>query len=255
MYVPRCMLLLLDLDTHMQFKPAVPYEGNRPTLLWKSNGQNKSGTPSPHWKHHFVQFQTAIPHVCRFHVSITQASKLGRRQAIQLVDFDGVHVSKRTMNTASLQVGKTSYTHYSLAYHFVWTPKYRRRILTGEVQKETKRLMRECCSQHGLTLRAMETNEDHIHVFVSAPPRFSPALIANHLKGYFSRFLRDKFLTSRNSGERSFFGPRRTMSARLVTFQWRRSGATLSSVKENRSGAFIPSPKRETGLPAVPIKN
>jgi len=97
------------------------------------------------------------------------------------------------MNTDSLQVGKTRYTQYSIAYHFVWIPKHRRRILTGEVQKETKRLITECCAQQGLTLLALEADEEHIHVFVSAPPRFSPALIANHLKGYSSRFLREKF--------------------------------------------------------------
>jgi putative transposase len=44
-----------------------------------------------------------------------------------------------------------------------------------------------------LTLLAVETDEDHIHVFVSAPPRFSPALIANLLKGYTSRYLREKY--------------------------------------------------------------
>ena len=98
------------------------------------------------------------------------------------------------MNTSGLQVGKTRYTHYSIAYHLVWIPKYRRRVLTGEVQVETKRLITECCEKQGLTLLAMETDEDHIHVFVSAPPRFSPALIANLLKGYSSRLLREKFL-------------------------------------------------------------
>jgi len=97
------------------------------------------------------------------------------------------------MDEQKLQVGKTRYTHYSIAYHLVWIPKYRRRVLTGEVQVETKRLITECCQKHGLTLLAMETDEDHIHVFVSAPPRFSPALIANLLKGYSSRFLREKF--------------------------------------------------------------
>lgn len=40
---------------------------------------------------------------------------------------------------------------------------------------------------------AIETDIDHVHVFVSAPPRFSPANIANILKGYSSRFLREKF--------------------------------------------------------------
>ena len=97
------------------------------------------------------------------------------------------------MDTSGLQVGKTRYTHYSIAYHLVWIPKYRRKILTDQVQAETKRLIAECCEQQGLTLLALETDEDHIHVFVSTPPRFSPALIANLLKGHSSRYLREKF--------------------------------------------------------------
>ncbi|WP_151754576.1 IS200/IS605 family transposase [Dictyobacter vulcani] len=93
----------------------------------------------------------------------------------------------------SVQVGKTIYAHYSIAYHLVWIATYRRRILTGEVQVETKRLIAQCCEKQGLTLLAMETDIDHVHVFVSAPPRWSPALIANLLKGYLSRFLRERF--------------------------------------------------------------
>ncbi len=83
-------------------------------------------------------------------------------------------------------MGKTRYAHYSLAYHLVWIPKYRRKILTAEVQAATRRLITECCERHGLTLLALETDVDHIHVCVSAPPRFSPALIANLLKGHSS---------------------------------------------------------------------
>jgi REP-associated tyrosine transposase len=97
------------------------------------------------------------------------------------------------MEIGSLQVGKTRWTHYMIGYHLVWIPKYRRKILTGEVEAETKRLITECCDRHGLTLLALETDVDHVHVFVSAPPRFSPAMIANLLKGYTSRYLREKF--------------------------------------------------------------
>ncbi|PZW32683.1 putative transposase [Thermosporothrix hazakensis] len=97
------------------------------------------------------------------------------------------------MNTGRLQVGKTRYAHSSRAYHLVWIPQDRRQLLTGEVQKETKCLMAECCERQGLTLFALETDEDHIHEFISAPPRLSPALIANHLKGDASRFLRVRF--------------------------------------------------------------
>ena len=92
-----------------------------------------------------------------------------------------------------MQEGKTRWAHYSIAYHLVWIPKYRRKVLTGEVQKATKELIAECCERHDLTLLVLETDQDHVHVFISAPPRFSPAEIANLLKGYSSRYLRDRF--------------------------------------------------------------
>ncbi len=100
------------------------------------------------------------------------------------------------METSGLQVGKTRYTHYSIAYHLVWMPQYRRKILTREVQAETKRLLTECCERHGLTLLALETDIDHIHVFVSAPPQFSPAMTANLLKGAFIAVLAREIPTS-----------------------------------------------------------
>ena len=91
------------------------------------------------------------------------------------------------------QEGRTRYTHYSIAYHLVWIPKYRRKILVGEVEAETKKLITECCKRHQLKLLALETDIDHVHAFICAPPRFSPANIANLLKGYTSRFFRQKF--------------------------------------------------------------
>ena len=92
-----------------------------------------------------------------------------------------------------MQVGKTRWTHYQIAYHFVWIPKYRRKILVQEVERETKRLIHECAEKNDLTILALETDQDHVHVFVSAAPRYSPAQIANLLKGYTSRFLRQRF--------------------------------------------------------------
>ena len=65
--------------------------------------------------------------------------------------------------------------------------------MVGDVEAETKRLIEECCERHQLRLLALETDIDHVHVFISAPPRYSPANIANLLKGYTSRFLRQKF--------------------------------------------------------------
>jgi putative transposase len=96
------------------------------------------------------------------------------------------------MKKQGLQQRKTRWTHYQTGYHFVWIPKYRKKILVGEVQKELKNLIHECADKNGLSIIAIETDIDHVHVFLSAPPRYSPALIANLLKGYTSRMLRLK---------------------------------------------------------------
>lgn len=95
--------------------------------------------------------------------------------------------------TDTLQVGKTRWTHYQIAYHFVWIPKYRRRILLGDVQKVTKEAIQTCCDTHGFTLLALETDEDHVHCFLSAPPKDAPAKIVGLLKGYSSRIIRQQF--------------------------------------------------------------
>lgn len=93
----------------------------------------------------------------------------------------------------SPQAGKTRWACDRIAEHFVWIAKYRRRLLIGAVQKACKALVADCCERNGLSLLAQATDQDHIHVFVSAPPRFGPANIANLLKGYTSRYLRRRF--------------------------------------------------------------
>ena len=97
------------------------------------------------------------------------------------------------MKNKGLQQGKTRWTRYQTGYHLIWIPKYRKKVLVGEVQKELKALIRKCADKHGFSIIAVETDIDHVHVFVSAPPRFSPAWLANLLKGYTSRMLREKF--------------------------------------------------------------
>jgi putative transposase len=91
------------------------------------------------------------------------------------------------------QTGTTRWTHYSTAYHFVWIPKYRRKIFTEQRQHACKRLIEACCKAHGFELLAIETDVDHVHVFVSAAPRWAPATIVGLLKGYSSRMLRLEF--------------------------------------------------------------
>lgn len=82
-----------------------------------------------------------------------------------------------------MQIKQTKGTGYNLNYHLVWCPKYRRRILTGSVAHRTAELLKEIAVRWNLEIIAQEVMPDHIHLFVSAPPKFSPAKLAQLFKG------------------------------------------------------------------------
>ena len=81
----------------------------------------------------------------------------------------------------------------SLTYHFVWCPKYRRKILTGTIAERLSALIYERAAALHLEIVALELMPDHVHLFVKAPPTLAPQHIVNQLKGYTARVLRDEF--------------------------------------------------------------
>ena len=70
---------------------------------------------------------------------------------------------------------RTSHAVYDLKYHFVWVPKYRRMVLKEPVARALKRIFLGIAERYGFRVVEQEVLKDHVHLFVSAPPRFSPA--------------------------------------------------------------------------------
>jgi putative transposase len=87
---------------------------------------------------------------------------------------------------------------FSLKYHLVWRPKYRRKVLTSPVDKRLKELIVETAEQHGVTVLSMEVMSDHVRLFVEAGPTLSVAEIVNRIKGRSSRVLRQEFTSLRS---------------------------------------------------------
>ncbi len=86
-----------------------------------------------------------------------------------------------------------SSTRYDIKYHFVWTPKYRRRLLTRVRQAYLSYLLKRIAAEWDLVIVEMEIMEDHIHWFVEAPPRYSPAHIMEIVKSIAAREMFAKF--------------------------------------------------------------
>ena len=86
-----------------------------------------------------------------------------------------------------------AHTVYDLAYHFVWIPKFREKMLGGEIGGRLKEMMGEICEDHGWQIEALEVMEDHVHLFVSCQPRYSPARVMNIIKSITARELFAEF--------------------------------------------------------------
>ena len=82
---------------------------------------------------------------------------------------------------------------YSCKYHVVWCPKYRRKVLVGDVESRLKALVFEISSELQSEVIEVETDVDHIHLLVEVDPQFGIANYVRKLKGRTSRILRDEF--------------------------------------------------------------
>lgn len=78
-------------------------------------------------------------------------------------------------------------------YHFVWCPKYRRKVLVGNIEKRLRELLIERVKEIGCKLISLEIMPDHVHIFLEAQPIDTPNRIVANLKGYTSRILREEF--------------------------------------------------------------
>ena len=80
-----------------------------------------------------------------------------------------------------------------MTYHFVWCPKFRRKVLVGSVEARLAVLIRKKCEELYCEIVALEIMPDHVHLFLKAPPTHAPQHIANQIKGYTSHELREIF--------------------------------------------------------------
>jgi putative transposase len=82
---------------------------------------------------------------------------------------------------------------FSLKYHFVWCPKYRRKVLVDGIANDLRELLYQKAEELEMEIEALEIMPDHVHMFVSADPTDAPQRLANQFKGFTSRILRQKY--------------------------------------------------------------
>ncbi len=87
----------------------------------------------------------------------------------------------------------TAQTKYDLRYHFVFVPRYRKRVLNGEIKKRLEGMIRFAAQIHEWEIFELAIQQDHVHLYLGAGPKWAPSEVMKTIKGGTSNKLRELF--------------------------------------------------------------
>ncbi|PSK66842.1 hypothetical protein B0E53_01177 [Micromonospora sp. MH33] len=87
---------------------------------------------------------------------------------------------------------------FQCAFHVVWCPKYRRRVLSGGIEERLEHLIGEVVEEKGAWLVALEVMPDYVHLLVEVDPQFGVHKLVKAIKARTSRVLREEFPSLRS---------------------------------------------------------
>lgn len=97
-----------------------------------------------------------------------------------------------------------SHSRYNCTYHIVFIPKYRRKIMFGNLRREVGEAISKVCKMKGVTIIKAATLPNHVHMYVSIPLKASVAKIVGRIKGKSALMLFDRHLEYREKYNRNF---------------------------------------------------
>ena len=82
---------------------------------------------------------------------------------------------------------------YECSYHIVWTPRYRGKVLADTyIKQEMKRMIKTIAHWKGLTVFAWHIGDEHVHLYLGIPPKYSLAYVTQVIKAKTSTWIKKK---------------------------------------------------------------
>ena len=76
-----------------------------------------------------------------------------------------------------------AHSTWRLQYHIVFAPKFRRKVIYGQLKADIGAILRKLCEEKNVEIIEAEACPDHIHMLVSIPPQLSVTQFVGFLKG------------------------------------------------------------------------
>ena len=98
-----------------------------------------------------------------------------------------------------------SHSKYNCCYHVVFVPKYRRKAMYGEVRKDLVDIFKQLCQMKHVDLVDGAICKDHVHMYLSIPPKISISSFMSHLKGKSALMLFDRHPEYKEKNNKHFW--------------------------------------------------
>ena len=92
-----------------------------------------------------------------------------------------------------MTIRRAAHAVYGAKYHLVWAPKYRKWIQREDIRDKAKQIFLEVGENYGFEIQEMRVAPDHVHIFLSFPPRYSIATVVGMLKSISASEIFEKF--------------------------------------------------------------
>ncbi len=94
---------------------------------------------------------------------------------------------------ANTRLYQLNHCSYRCGFHLVWIPKYRGKTMADKfIKAELLRIFKQICKWKHLQFYAQHIGDDHVHLYVGIPPKYSVSYIVGILKGKSSFWLKKK---------------------------------------------------------------
>ena len=81
------------------------------------------------------------------------------------------------------EVNSLNHTRWECKYHIVFIPKYRKKVLFGQIRKELGEVFHRLAKQKESFIEEGHLMADHVHIMISIPPKYAVSQVVGFIKG------------------------------------------------------------------------
>jgi len=101
-----------------------------------------------------------------------------------------------------------NHTKWECKYHVVFIPKYRKKVIYGEIRRHLGDILRRLAEQRESRIEEGHLRADHVHMMISIPPKYSVAQVIGYIKGKSAIHIAREFAGRKRNFVGQHFGAR-----------------------------------------------